>query len=339
MQEKASEFLEKCKKLVSGTESQKKAKQTAVASLFAWFAVALVTDNILLGMLIAFGFFLALFSAMLLWPIFKRRSYGKKVEAQLPFVLMSIAIELNLGVDFMHCIKDAAKHKSEAGKEFKKAVSAVEKQGASVQEALLQISERTNSRLVNRAVAQLVAVFEQGSEKQAIDLTSLSKNQKQLRFKLHKTIQEVADDMGRRFTFNTAIAKIRELINLLDKQDFNEKQSIAIRQDVLEKVMIMLSPIVPHITHSLWQQLGCAGVIINQSWPEFDEKALIQDSIQYIIQVNGKLRDKIEVNSDATKEIIEKMAMEQEAVKRHLEGKTIRKVIVVPGRLVNIVAN
>ena len=179
----------------------------------------------------------------------------------------------------------------------------------------------------------------QGSEKQAIDLTSLSKNQKQLRFKLHKTIQEVADDMGRRFTFNTAIAKIRELINLLDKQDFNEKQSIAIRQDVLEKVMIMLSPIVPHITHSLWQQLGCAGVIINQSWPEFDEKALIQDSIQYIIQVNGKLRDKIEVNSDATKEIIEKMAMEQEAVKRHLEGKTIRKVIVVPGRLVNIVAN
>jgi len=173
----------------------------------------------------------------------------------------------------------------------------------------------------------------------AVDISNLTKAQKELRFKLHKTISEVADDMGRRFTFNTAIAKVRELINLLEKQDKKENQARAIKQDVLEKVIIMLSPIVPHITHSLWQQLGCDGAIIDQSWPIVDEKALVQDSIQYIIQVNGKLRDKIEVDSDAAKETIENLAKEQEAVQHHLEGKTIRKVIVVPGRLVNIVAN
>jgi len=189
------------------------------------------------------------------------------------------------------------------------------------------------------AIVQKHITETQGSHKQTLDTDSLSKSQKELRFKLHKTIQEVADDMGRRFTFNTAIAKIRELINLLEKQDVNEAQSITIRQDVLEKVVIMLSPIVPHITHSLWQQLGCSGVVIDQSWPEVDETALVQDNIQYIIQVNGKLRDKIEVASDASKETIESIAMEQEAVIRHVDGKTIRKVIVVPGRLVNIVAN
>jgi leucyl-tRNA synthetase len=183
-------------------------------------------------------------------------------------------------------------------------------------------------------------INEAGStQQQVLDPQSLSKTQKELRFKLHKTIAEVADDVGRRFTFNTAIAKIRELINLLEKLDINEAQSISIKQDVLEKVLIMLSPIVPHITHTLWQQLGCSGVIIDQRWPIVDQSALIQDTIQYIIQVNGKLRDKIDVASDASKEIIEEMAQSSETIQRHIEGKTIRKVIVVPNRLVNIVAN
>ncbi|MFK5985571.1 MAG: leucine--tRNA ligase [Pseudomonadota bacterium] len=172
-----------------------------------------------------------------------------------------------------------------------------------------------------------------------VDTTSLSKTQKELRFKLHKTISEVSDDMGRRFTFNTAIAKIRELINLLEKQDKSEAQAIIMKQDVLEKVLLMLSPIVPHITHALWQPLVGNGIIIDQRWPEVDQSALVQDTIQYMVQVNGKLRDKIEVASDASKETIEELALASETVQRHVEGKTIRKVIVVPKRLVNIVAN
>jgi leucyl-tRNA synthetase len=174
----------------------------------------------------------------------------------------------------------------------------------------------------------------------SFDKDKLTKSQKELRFKLHKTIDEVADDMGRRFTFNTAIAKIRELLNLLDKLNMDEAQSTNIRQDVLEKVVIMLSPIVPHITHDLWQQLSTnSGVVIDQSWPEVDKSALVQDSIQYMIQVNGKLRDKMEVDSDASKETIEELALTSEVIQRNIEGKTIRKVIVVPKRLVNIVAN
>jgi leucyl-tRNA synthetase len=172
-----------------------------------------------------------------------------------------------------------------------------------------------------------------------LDKGKLTKSQKELRFKLHKTIDEVADDMGRRFTFNTAIAKIRELLNLLDKLEMSETQSIRIRQDVLEKVIIMLSPIVPHITHDLWQQLPTNGIVIDQSWPEVDKSALVQDTIQYMIQVNGKLRDKIEVENNTSKESIEQQALASEIVQRNIEGKTIRKVIVVPKRLVNIVAN
>jgi len=174
---------------------------------------------------------------------------------------------------------------------------------------------------------------------QSVSLDQLSKEQKELRFKLHKTIKEVSDDIGRRFTFNTSIAKVRELINLMEKQDMQQPQALAIQQEVLRQVLLMLSPIVPHITHCLWQDIGGSGAIVEQPWPEFDESALVQDTIQYIVQVNGKLRDKIEIAADAAKDTIEEMAMAAPGVQRHTDGKTVRKVIVVPGRLVNIVAN
>lgn len=173
----------------------------------------------------------------------------------------------------------------------------------------------------------------------SIDFGKLSKEQKELRFKLHKTIKEVSDDMGRRFTFNTAIAKIRELLNLMEKQDLQQPQALQLQHHVLSQVLLMLSPIVPHITHALWLNMGYQEAIVEQSWPEFDASALVQDSIQYIVQVNGKLRDKIEVPADMDKVDIEAQAKASDAVQRHTDGKTIRKVIVVPGRLVNIVAN
>jgi len=179
-------------------------------------------------------------------------------------------------------------------------------------------------------------------ETAALDAAQLDKEAKKLRHKLHQTISSVGDDIGRRHTFNTAIAKVRELFNMMEKMsDFLEKseQGRALKQNVLEHILLMLSPIIPHITHQLWHVLGHDGVIVNELWPEVDESALVEESIQYIVQVNGKLRDKLEVSADADKDSIEKAALETAGAVRNIEGKTVRKVIVVPGKLVNIVAN
>ncbi|WP_198264161.1 leucine--tRNA ligase [sulfur-oxidizing endosymbiont of Gigantopelta aegis] len=176
----------------------------------------------------------------------------------------------------------------------------------------------------------------------ALDVAQLDKDSKKLRHKLHQTISAVEDDIGRRHTFNTAIAKVRELINMMDKISANldkSEQGRALKHNVLEHVLLMLSPIVPHICHQLWQQMGHDTAIVNERWPTVDESALVEDSIQYIVQVNGKLRDKLEVSADTDKASIEKLALATAGAMRNVEGKTIRKVIVVPGKLVNIVAN
>jgi len=103
--------------------------------------------------------------------------------------------------------------------------------------------------------------------------------------------------------------------------------------------VLMLSPIVPHFSHAMWKELGHSSLVIDEAWPQADKSAMVQDSIELMLQVNGKLRGKIKVVADANKELIEKLAQEDEHVKTHTEGKTVRKIIVVPGRLVNIVAN
>ena len=116
-------------------------------------------------------------------------------------------------------------------------------------------------------------------------------------------------------------------------------QGRALKQNVLENVLLMLSPVIPHITHQLWQELGHTSALVDELWPEVDESALVEDTIQYVVQVNGKLRDKLEVAADTDRETIEKLAIETAGAVRNIEGKTIRKIIVVPGKLVNIVAN
>jgi leucyl-tRNA synthetase len=163
--------------------------------------------------------------------------------------------------------------------------------------------------------------------------------QKAVRRKTHETIAKVSDDYGRRQTFNTAIAAIMELCNELAKLDSGDDQSRAILAEALEAVVKMLSPIVPHISQELWKSLGHEGDFLNVSWPLVDESALTRDSIEMVIQVNGKVRGRVEVSVDADKESIEAEALAQDNVKRFLEGVNIRKVIVVPGKLVNIVAN
>ncbi len=170
----------------------------------------------------------------------------------------------------------------------------------------------------------------------------LDSEAKKLRHKQHQTIASVSDDIGRRHTFNTAIAKVRELLNMMEKisaQLERSEQGRALKQNVLESVLLMLSPVIPHLTHKLWQELGHENAIIEQLWPQVDESALVEDTVQYVVQVNGKLRDKLEVASDTDKGTIEKMALATAGAIRNIEGKTIRKVIVVPNKLVNIVAS
>ena len=171
----------------------------------------------------------------------------------------------------------------------------------------------------------------------AVDTDALNDQQKALRLKVYETLQKVSDDIGRRFTFNTAIAANMELLNELGRFQDVSDQGRALRQEALEMVVLMLSPIVPHITQALWNALGYTGLIADCNWPEIDEDALFKDSIELIVQVNGKMRGKISVSTNAVNDVIENAAVNEFNVKRFIDGKTLRKVIIVPGRLVNLV--
>ena len=170
----------------------------------------------------------------------------------------------------------------------------------------------------------------------------LSKELKDLRHKLHSTIAKVSDDYGRRQQFNTAIAATMELLNQYDacvkNGDCTNDQGRAVAQEVLEATVRLLWPIVPHICESLWQTLRGADTALWQAaWPQVDKAALVKSEIDIMVQVNGKLRDKITVAADAAKEAIEAAAIATEGAQKFLNGNTPKKIIVVPGRLVNIV--
>ena len=166
---------------------------------------------------------------------------------------------------------------------------------------------------------------------------SLSKELKDLRHKLHATIAKVSDDYGRRLQFNTAIAAVMELLNQYDKTDCTSEQGRAVAQEVLEAVVRLLWPIVPHICEALWQELRSDTPLWQAAWPQVDESALVKSEIEIMVQVNGKLRGKITVAADAPKDQIEAAALATEGAVKFMEGKEAKKIIVVPGRLVNIV--
>jgi len=170
-----------------------------------------------------------------------------------------------------------------------------------------------------------------------LDPTTLDDLQKELRRKTHQTIAKIADDLGRRNSFNTAVAAAMELLNAINKFDDSSDAGRAVEHEALEAVVVMLSPMTPHICHALWRELGHETALIDQRWPEFDESALELDMIELVVQVNGKLRGRVSVPADADKASIEQTAVTDENVQRFVDGKEIRKVIVVPGRLVNIV--
>jgi leucyl-tRNA synthetase len=171
------------------------------------------------------------------------------------------------------------------------------------------------------------------------DPSALDAGQKALRRQLHETIQKVGDDFGRRHAFNTAIAALMELLNALGKFGDQSEQGRAVRHEALEAMVLLLNPVVPHISHALWQALGHAETVLeDQPWPQADPAALVRDTLTLAIQVNGKLRGTIEVAAGASREETEALALAQPQVRHFLEGMTVRKVIVVPGKIVNIVA-
>ena len=172
-----------------------------------------------------------------------------------------------------------------------------------------------------------------------LDIAALDDAQKAVRRAIHAAIRQASTDVGLHHKFNTAIAQVMTLMNVLEKASQATAQDRALLQEGLETVALLLAPITPHISHELWNRLGHEGAVIDASWPVVDESALVQDSIVLVIQVNGKLRGQIEMPAAASREEVEAAARGNENVLRFLDGLTIRKVIVVPGKLVNIVAN
>ncbi len=172
----------------------------------------------------------------------------------------------------------------------------------------------------------------------AVDAGRLDETQKTLRRQVHETIRKVDDDYGRRQSFNTAIAALMELLNHVARFGDASEQGRAVRHEALQAMVLLLNPITPHTSHALWQALGHPEALVeDQSWPQVDPEALKRDAVTMAVQVNGKLRGTIEAPVDAPKEDIEAMALALPGVQPFLEGKSVRKVIVVPGKIVNIV--
>jgi len=168
---------------------------------------------------------------------------------------------------------------------------------------------------------------------------ALTPAQKTLRRQLHETIRKVGDDYGRRHSFNTAIASLMELLNHVSKFDDMSDAGRAVRHEALEAMVLLLNPVTPHLSHALWQALGHGEALVeDEAFPRVDPDALVRDAVTLAVQVNGKLRGTVDVAPDADRATIEAAALAEPHVARFLEGQSVRKLIVVPGKIVNIVA-
>jgi leucyl-tRNA synthetase len=170
----------------------------------------------------------------------------------------------------------------------------------------------------------------------ALNVAELDDSSRDLRRKTHETIAKITDDYARRLTFNTAVAAVMELLNSIQKFEAADGQALAVERESLETAVLLLAPIVPHISHALWQALGHEDVV-NAAWPVVDANALVRNTLELVVQVNGKLRGKIQVAADADNATIEQLALANPDVQRFLNGQTPKKVIVVKGKLVSVV--
>ncbi|CAN5598027.1 leucine--tRNA ligase [soil metagenome] len=195
------------------------------------------------------------------------------------------------------------------------------------------------SRFLRRFWREVQAHVAQPDHPQ-VDGVALDGAQRTLRRQLHETIEKVGDDYGRRHSFNTAIAALMELLNHVSRFNDTSDAGRAVRHEVLEAMVLLLNPVTPHVCHALWQALGHAETVLEDvPFPRHDPAALAREAVTLAVQVNGKLRATIEVAVDAPAEAVQAQALAEPQVARCLQGQTVRKVIVVPGRVVNIVAS
>ena len=170
-----------------------------------------------------------------------------------------------------------------------------------------------------------------------LDPASLSPEALDLRRKAHETLQRADDDYGRRVQFNTVVSAVHELINAVSRMQASTAEDRAAVAEALKIAIVVLSPIAPHVTQALWEALGETTLLVESRWPAVDEAALQQERLQLVVQVNGKVRGHIEVAADIDQDSAEEAALAAENVARFVAGKTVRKVILVPGKLLNIV--
>ena len=191
-------------------------------------------------------------------------------------------------------------------------------------------------RFLNR-VWRLVYDFTKSGWQEDGEAKPVSKDDKELDFVLNKTVKKVSEDVGGRFNFNTAISSIMELVNEMYKYKNVKEINKPLYTEAVEKLILILSPFTPHICEEMWASIGKTTAIADTAWPEYDEESLQQDSIEIIVQINGKLKQKLTIGADTDREEMQKIAESDDTVKALLEGKTIVKTIAVPGKLVNFV--
>lgn len=191
-------------------------------------------------------------------------------------------------------------------------------------------------RFLNR-VWRLVYEFV-NSDKSADDSYQIRTNaDKELNYVLNTTIKKVTEDVGGRFSFNTAISSIMELVNELYRYKELPDANQAFLKKAIEVLVVILSPFTPHICEEMWESLGFTDSLTKVSWPEYDESALVKDTIEIVVQINGKVKEKMIVDNNLSRDELEKTALENDAIKALTEGKNVVKVIAVPNKLVNIV--
>ncbi len=170
-----------------------------------------------------------------------------------------------------------------------------------------------------------------------LDVSGLSAAGKDLRRKTHETLKRADDDYGRRLQFNTVVSAVHELVNTVARTEPGTEADRAAVGEALKAAVLVLSPIAPHVTQQLWEALGEPGLLVQARWPEVDEAALVQDTVELVLQVNGKVRGRVEVSADVDEDGARAAALAHDNVARTIGDKTVRKCIVVPGKLINLV--
>jgi len=190
-------------------------------------------------------------------------------------------------------------------------------------------------RFLNR-VYRLVDELKDIAKSEAT-LGELTKEDKAMRFTINATLKKVTEDLNEKFGFNTAISALMELINEMYKYKELDSRNEAVIKEGIETIVTIIAPFAPHIGEELWAMIGKSGSIFDIAWPKYDEAALVKDEVEVVVQINGKVRGKLSVAANISREDMEEAAMNDEKIKALVEGKTIVKVVAVPKKLVNIV--